>query len=299
MEPEFNKCALCPRRCLVNRNKGELGFCKASSKIVVARAALHYWEEPCISGNNGSGTIFFSYCNLKCVFCQNYDISTLHKGKEITVSRLAAIYLELQEKGANNINLVTPTHYIPVIRSSLILAKKQGLTIPIVYNSSGYERVEALKLLEGLIDVYLPDFKYCTDSIAIKYSNCPNYFEVTKEALKEMYRQVGSPLFDDKGIMVKGMIVRHLMLPNMEEDSKKIIKYLYDTYKDNIYLSIMNQYTPLRKLPYEELNRKVDNLIYDEVIEYAYDLGVRKAFVQDDETQSESFIPDFNNNIGV
>ena len=299
MEPEFNKCALCPRRCLVNRNKGELGFCKASSKIVVARAALHYWEEPCISGNNGSGTIFFSYCNLKCVFCQNYDISTLHKGKEITVSRLAAIYLELQEKGANNINLVTPTHYIPVIRSSLILAKKQGLTIPIVYNSSGYERVEALKLLEGLIDDYLPDFKYCTDSIAITYSNCPNYFEVTKEALKEMYRQVGSPLFDDKGIMVKGMIVRHLMLPNMEEDSKKIIKYLYDTYKDNIYLSIMNQYTPLRKLPYEELNRKVDNLIYDEVIEYAYDLGVRKAFVQDDETQSESFIQDFNNNIGV
>ena len=291
----FNACKLCPRNCGINRNKKELGFCKASNKLVVARAALHYWEEPCLSGKEGSGTIFFSYCNLKCVFCQNYNISTLHKGKEISVERLAEIYLELQNKGANNINLVTPTHYVPLIIESLKLAKSKGLNLPIVYNSSGYENIETIKSLEGLIDIYLPDLKYYDDNIAIKYSNCPNYFDFASKAINEMYRQVGKPKFNKKGIMTKGLIVRHLILPQNQEDSKKIINHLYNTYNDNIYISIMNQYTPVIKSCYQELNRIVDNNIYDDIINYAYDLGIRNAFIQEDETQSESFIPDFNN----
>jgi putative pyruvate formate lyase activating enzyme len=295
MKEIFNSCTICPRNCGVNRNKGKLGFCMATNKLVVARASLHYWEEPCLSDVKGSGTIFFSYCNLKCVFCQNYDISTLHKGKEVTIERLADICLELQEKGANNINLVTPTHFVPLIVDALKLAKSKGLKIPIVYNTSGYEKAETIKSLEGLIDIYLPDLKYYSDTYAIKYSQCPNYFHYAKNAIKEMYRQVGKPKFNNDGLMVKGVIVRHLLLPKMEEDSKKIIKYLYDTYKDNIYISIMNQYTPIRKTCYQELNQKIDNDIYDEVINYAYDLGVRKAFIQEEETQSESFIPNFNN----
>jgi putative pyruvate formate lyase activating enzyme len=295
MIKEFDSCTICPRNCRVNRNNGDLGFCQARDKLVVARASLHYWEEPCLSDTKGSGTIFFSYCNLKCVFCQNYDISTLHKGKEITVERLADICLELQEKGANNINLVTPTHFVPLIIEALKLSKSKGLKIPIVYNTSGYEKLETIKSLEGLIDIYLPDLKYYSDTYAIKYSKCPNYFHYAKNAIEEMYRQVGKPKFNKDGLMIKGVIVRHLLLPKMEEDSKKIIKYLYDTYKDNIYISIMNQYTPIRKTEYQELNRKVDNTIYDEVINYAYDLGVRKAFIQEEETQSESFIPKFDN----
>ena len=292
---EFNKCRLCPRNCNVNRNKNELGYCKASNKIKVARASLHYWEEPCLSGNNGSGTIFFSNCNMGCIFCQNYDISTLNKGKEITIERFSEICLELQEKGANNINLVTPTHYVPLIKEGLILAKKKGLKIPIIYNTSSYENIDTIKLLDGLIDIYLPDLKYYNNEYSIKYSNTPNYFKYASIAIKEMYRQVGKPKFNKDGIMIKGMIVRHLMLPSREEDTKKIINYLYKTYKDNIYISIMNQYTPIRKLKYKELNNKIDNKIYENIINYAYDLGIRNCFVQDEETQSESFIPIFNN----
>lgn len=295
MYKEFNSCTVCPRNCKANRNNNEVGFCKATNKMVVARASLHYWEEPCLSGDNGSGTIFFSYCNLGCIFCQNYDISTLHKGKEISVERFSEICIELQEKGANNINLVTPTHYVPLIRDGLVMAKAKGLTIPVVYNTSGYENVDTIKSLEGLIDIYLPDLKYYSNSYGIKYSNCPNYFKYASRAIEEMYRQVGNPKFDDNGLMISGLIVRHLMLPGMEEDSKKIIKYLYNSYKDNIYISIMNQYTPIRKLKYKELNNKIDNSIYEDIIDYAYDLGVRNCFVQDDETQSESFIPIFNN----
>ena len=292
---EFNKCRLCPRNCNVNRNKNELGYCKASNKIKVARASLHYWEEPCLSGNNGSGTIFFSNCNMGCIFCQNYDISTLNKGKEISIERFANICLELQEKKANNINLVTPTHYVPLIKEGLILAKKKGLKIPIIYNTSSYENIDTIKLLDGLIDIYLPDLKYYNNEYSIKYSNTPNYFKYASIAIKEMYRQVGKPKFNKDGIMIKGMIVRHLMLPSREEDTKKIINYLYKTYKDNIYISIMNQYTPIRKLKYKELNNKIDNKIYENIINYAYDLGIRNCFVQDEETQSESFIPIFNN----
>ena len=263
--------------------------------MVIAKAYLHMWEEPCISGNIGSGTIFFSYCNLRCIFCQNYSISTLHKGSIVSVNRLKEICLELQEKGALNINLVTPTHYVPLIVESLKLAKKEGLTIPIIYNTSSYENISTIKLLEGIVDVYLPDLKYYDDIYGIKYSNCNNYFKYASSAIEEMYKQVGKCVFDNNGIIRKGVIVRHLMLPDNIEDSKNIINYLYNKYKDNIYISIMNQYTPLRKLKYDNLNKKVTDTEYDELINYAYDLGVRNAYIQEGETQKESFIPDFNN----
>lgn len=292
MEEILNKCELCPRKCKVNRNKGELGFCNASNKIKIGGYHLHMWEEPIITGKNGSGTIFFSYCNLRCVYCQNYDLSFNSLGEYITEDRLAEIMLELQEKHAENINLVTPTHYIPLIKKSIISAKEKGLKLPIVYNTSGYESVESLKSLEGLIDIYLPDFKYYNNNLG-KYSNVTNYFEIATLALKEMYRQVGKPKYNEDGILKKGIIVRHLVLPNNYEDSKKIIKYLYKEYKDNIILSIMNQYTITRKTKYPELNQKVKTEEYNNIIDYAYDLGVRSCFIQEEESQSESFIPKF------
>lgn len=291
----LDSCNLCPRNCNVNRNNNEIGYCGASNQMVIAKAYLHMWEEPCISGNIGSGTIFFSYCNLRCIFCQNYSISTLHKGSVVSVDRLKEICLELQEKGALNINLVTPTHYVPLIVEALKLAKKEGLTIPIIYNTSSYENISTIKLLEGIVDVYLPDLKYYDDIYGIKYSNCQNYFKYASSAIEEMYKQVGKCVFDNNGIIKKGVIVRHLMLPDNIIDSKNIINYLYNKYKDNIYISIMNQYTPLRNLKYDNLNRKVSDTEYDELINYAYDLGIRNAYIQEGDTQKESFIPDFNN----
>lgn len=293
MNKLLNKCQLCPKNCQVNRNNGELGFCHTGNKLKIARYSLHIWEEPCISGEVGSGTIFFSNCNLKCIFCQNYYISTLNNGTEISIGHFVDICLDLQSRGALNINLVTPTHYVPLIVDSLKLAKEKGLTIPIVYNTSSYETVETIKLLDGLIDVYLPDFKYYNDDLAKKYSHIDKYYETATKAIQEMYRQQPKCIFNDQGIMTKGVIVRHLLLPNMEEDTKKILKYLYQTYQDNIYISIMNQYTPIRKLKYQHLNSKVSSQIYDEVIDYAWDLGIRNAFIQEEGTQSESFIPDF------
>lgn len=290
----LDKCVLCPRNCGVNRNNGETGFCKASDKIKIARYSLHMWEEPCISGDVGSGTIFFSNCNLKCIFCQNYDISTNNYGKEISILKFAEICLLLQKDGALNINLVTPTHFIPLIKEGLVKAKSMGLTIPIVYNSSAYENVEALKLLDGLIDIYLPDLKYHSDNLSINFSFAPNYFEFASKAIEEMYRQVGTPIFEN-GIMKKGVIVRHLLLPNHVDDSKKVVKYLYDKYQDNIFMSLMNQYTPIRKIEsYTELNNTVVDMEYNELIDYACDLGVTNAFIQEGETQKESFIPDFS-----
>ena len=291
---DLNCCMVCPKNCKVNRNNNELGFCKVSNKIKIARYSLHYWEEPCISGTNGSGTIFFSGCNLKCIFCQNHEISRNNMGKEISIEEFADICLELQDAKALNINLVTPTMYIPLIKEGLILAKEKGLKIPIVYNTSGYESVESLKELEGLIDIYLPDFKYCDDKLAKNFSGIDNYFEITSKAIKEMYRQVGKPKFKDD-IMHKGIIVRHLLLPNHIDDSKKVLYYLYNTYKDNIYISIMNQYTPVTKITkYPELNNTVQEKEYDELINYACDLGIKNAFIQEGETCKESFIPDFN-----
>lgn len=289
----LDRCVLCPRNCGVNRNNDEVGFCGASNKIKIARYSLHMWEEPCISSNVGSGTIFFSNCNLKCIFCQNYDISTNNYGKEISILKFAEICLSLQKKGALNVNLVTPTHFIPLIKEGLVKAKSMGLTIPIVYNSSAYENVDALKLLDGLVDIYLPDLKYYSDDLAINFSKAPNYFKHASNAIEEMYRQVGCPVFEN-GIMKKGVIVRHLLLPNHIDDSKKVVKYLYDKYKDNIFISLMNQYTPVRKIEnFEELNNTVTDNEYDELVDYACDLGITNAFIQEGETQKESFIPDF------
>lgn len=291
----LSKCDICPRKCGVNREKGELGFCKMKDKIKIARYSLHYWEEPIIFGETGSGTIFFSGCNLKCIFCQNYKISSENMGKEISVERLKEICLELQNMGANNINLVTGTHFLPLIKEALILAKKEGLTIPIVYNTSSYENVESLKEMEGLIDIYLPDLKYYDNKLAENFSLANNYFEIATNAIKEMVRQTGKPVIENN-IMKKGVIVRHLLLPNHLEDSKKIIKYLHDTYDEDIYISIMNQYTPIKKFDkYPELNRTLTDKEYDELVNYACDLNITQAFIQEGETCKESFIPDFTN----
>ena len=269
------------------------GTCGVKDKMIIARASLHMWEEPCISGDNGSGTIFFSGCNLKCIYCQNYDISTKSIGHEVTIEEFATICLNLEKQGANNINLVTPTMFVPLIKEGLILAKSKGLNIPIVYNTSSYENIETLKLLDGLIDIYLPDLKYFNNEYGKMYSHVDNYFKYATKAIEEMYRQVGKPKFNKDGIMTKGVIVRHLCLPSLIDDTKQILKYLYDNYKDNIYISIMNQYTPLRKLEYDNLNNKLSDEVYDEIINYAVDLGIKKAFIQEGETQSDSFIPNF------
>lgn len=287
----LKKCDLCPRNCLVNRYE-KVGFCRAKAKLKIALASIHMWEEPVISGRDGSGTIFFSHCNLGCIFCQNYKIRNGY-GKEITIKRFSEICLELQSMGANNINLVTPTHYVPLIRKGLIQAKNRGLIIPIVYNTSSYENEATIDSMKGLVDIYLADLKYYDDSYAKKYSNCNNYFEFATKAIGKMVEQVGSPIIHN-GLMKRGVIVRVLLLPGLLEDAKKIIKYLYETYHDNIYISIMNQYTPVDKYVYEELNNKVAESVYDELVNFAYDIGVRNAFIQEGETQNDSFIPNFN-----
>lgn len=299
MEADYRQCRLCPRECNINRESGAIGYCKASGSLRVARAALHMWEEPCISGDResdylpGSGTIFFSGCSLRCVFCQNHAIAADNYGKEITVERLAEIMLRLQDEGAANINLVTPTHYLVSVLEALKIAKPK-LHIPVVYNTGGYERVECLKLLEGYVDVYLPDFKYMDNDLAAKYSHAADYPKRAKEALAEMVRQTGTPKFDDKGMMKKGVIVRHLMLPGQLLDSKRVLRYLYETYENQIYISIMNQYTPLPWVEaYPELNRKVSRKSYEKLVDYALDLGITQAYIQEGEAAKESFIPDF------
>lgn len=292
MNDILSKCSLCPRSCGVNRHE-TIGVCGAGDKIKLAYYSLHQWEEPVISGTNGSGTVFFSHCNLKCIFCQNKKISTGGYGKVISNERLKEIFLELQEKGAHNINLVTPTPFVPLIADVLQEIKGKELTIPVVYNTSSYENVETIKIMNGLVDIYLADLKYYSNELGLKYSRCNNYFEVASKAIDEMVKQVGTfEIIDD--LMKKGVIVRVLILPGHIEDSKRIIKYLYDKYHDDVIISIMNQYTPIEKLEYDNLNRKVTDDEYDEVVNYAYDLGVRMAFMQEGETQSESFIPDFD-----
>lgn len=296
-------CTLCPRSCAVDREKGERGICGQTEVLKVARAALHYWEEPCISGTEGSGAVFFSGCSLHCVFCQNHNIANGTAGKEITVERLAEIFLELQEKKANNINLVTPGHFVPQIVTALERAKGQGLTIPIVYNTSSYENVDTIKKLEGLVDIYLPDFKYMSPELSKKYSHAADYGVVAKAAIAEMVRQTGAAKFAGGGadpveegrLMRRGTIVRHLLLPGCTEDSKAVIRYLYETYGNRIYISIMNQFTPLEGLKdYPELNRRITEEEYDEVVDYAIDLGVECGFIQEGDTAEESFIPEFD-----
>lgn len=296
MNQDLKNCTLCPRNCHIDRTIGKTGYCRSPIEVVVARAALHMWEEPCISGEEGSGTVFFSGCALGCVYCQNHRIAQGATGKKITISRLVDIFLELQEKGANNINLVSPSHYVLAIIDAIKAARSKGLVIPIVYNSSGYEKVETLQLLEGHIDIYLPDLKYYNTEPAMRYSNCKDYFEVASKAIEEMVRQTKEPEFDDRGMMKKGVIVRHLTLPGRLEDSKNIIRYLYETYRDEIYISIMNQYTPMRNFEqFPELNRTITKQEYEELINFAIELGVENGFIQEGETASESFIPEFNN----
>ena len=292
----FNSCILCPRNCGVDRTT-TLGVCQVSNRVKIARAALHFWEEPCISGTKGSGAVFFSGCSLHCVFCQNEKISHGKVGQEITIEELAGLYIDLQNQGANNINLVTGTHYIPQIVESVTIARANGLEIPIIYNTSGYEKVESLRLLEGIVNTYLPDFKYMDSSLAAKYSHAADYPEVAKEAIAEMVRQCGTPVFDNNGFIQSGVIVRQLSLPGHVKDAKAIIKYLYETYSDNIYISMMSQYTPMPQIAskYPELNRRVTKREYDSLINYAIDLGVENAFIQDRAVAKESFIPEFNN----
>lgn len=285
-------CNLCVRKCNVNRDL-TFGFCKSSNVIKIAKIMLYEYEEPCISGENGSGAIFFSNCNMKCVFCQNYEISILGKGKEVSINDFADLLISLEKKKAHNINLVTPGHYAHLIKEGIILAKKKGLSIPIIYNTNSYESVDVIKSLNGLIDIYLPDFKYYDDKYAIKYSSAPGYCDNAKLVIDEMVKQVGTPIFKN-GMMVKGVLVRHLMLPTLTLDTKRIINYLYSTYGDNIYLSIMNQYTPMKKFNDDILNKKVSKKEYEEIIDYAYDIGVRNAYVQDEGTCKKSFIPDFS-----
>lgn len=295
IEQEMKSCTLCPRMCRADRMAGKKGYCRMPAQLMAARAALHMWEEPCISGAEGSGTVFFSGCNMGCVFCQNGAIVAGQTARMISIERLTEIFLELQEKGANNINLVTPTHYVPQIREALLVAKDNGLRLPVLYNTSGYERVETLKLLEGLIDIYLPDMKYVSPALSEKYSHARDYFRCAKEAIKEMVRQIPEPELDTRGIMKRGVIVRHLVLPECMEDSKRAIRYLHQNFGERIYISILNQYTPVREFPdMPELSRTLSAEEYEEVVNYAVSIGVEQGFVQEGETAKESFIPMFD-----
>ncbi len=288
-------CRLCPRECMVDRAHGELGYCRMPMEIHAARAALHYWEEPCISGKEGSGTVFFSGCTLRCVFCQNHEIAAGDIGKKISAERLTEIYLELQEQGANNINLVTAGHFLPLIIQSLQKAKEQSLKIPVVYNTSGYEKVDTLRCLEGLVDIWLPDYKYQSQELARRYSHAADYPMQAKEALSEMVRQAGSPEFDSRGMMKKGVIVRHLVLPGCVYDSKDVLEYLHDTWGEQVWVSILSQYTPLPHVrSFPELDRKVTKEEYGEVVDYARFLGMKQVYVQMEDCAQESFIPAFD-----
>ena len=295
LQTMLKECHLCPRNCGVDRLAGQKGFCGVDAGIMVARAALHMWEEPCISGKEGSGAVFFSGCSLGCAFCQNRTISKGQSGKVITVEHLAELFLDLQAQKANNINLVTAGHFLPQVREALILAKEQGLTIPVVYNSSGYEKAEMLRYLEGLVDIYLPDLKYLEADLAGKYSHAKDYPEVAMKALEEMVRQVRTPELDERGMMKKGVIVRHLLLPGHVRNSKKVLEYLYGTYGDQIYISLMNQYTPMPAMKDDpQLSRKVTDREYDRLLDHAISFGVTNCFIQEGETAKESFIPEFN-----
>ena len=291
-----SNCVLCPRNCGIDRKSHKKGYCGESDTLRIARAALHYWEEPVISGETGSGAVFFTGCNLKCIFCQNGEIAGNRVGKEVSIHRLAEIFGELEAKGAANINLVTASHYVPQVAQAIREAKAAGLRIPIVYNSSAYEKAETLKLLDGLVDIYLPDFKYMDRELARKYSQAADYPEAAKETIAEMYRQVGAPVFDQSsGMMQKGVIVRHLLMPGGVKNAKAVIDYLHDTYDGQIYISLMNQYTPLRHIEeYPELNRKVTKREYERVVAYALDKGIENAFIQEGDTAEESFIPAFD-----
>ncbi len=292
---KYENCLLCPRKCGINRSTGQTGVCGVSSEIKVARAALHYWEEPCISGKRGSGAVFFSGCSLHCVFCQNREISDGKAGKLISKERLSDIFMELADKGANNINLVTPGQYIPDIVWAVNDAKSRGMKLPIIYNTSGYENVTELKLLEGIVDVYLPDFKYMDSTLSARYSRAKDYPSVAKKALSEMVRQQPDVVIDDAtGLIQKGVIVRQLLLPGHVNDAKAVLKYLYDTYHDHVYISMMSQFTPIALKDYPEINRTVTRREYERLVDYALEIGITNAFIQEGDVAKDSFIPAFD-----
>lgn len=292
---KYENCLLCPRKCGINRSTGQTGVCGVSSEIKVARAALHYWEEPCISGKRGSGAVFFSGCSLHCVFCQNREISDGKEGKVISKERLSDIFMELADKGANNINLVTPGQYIPDIVWAVNDAKSRGMKLPIIYNTSGYENVTELKLLEGIVDVYLPDFKYMDSTLSAMYSRAKDYPSVAKQALSEMVRQQPDVVIDDAtGLIQKGVIVRQLLLPGHVNDAKAVLKYLYDTYHDHVYISMMSQFTPIALKDYPEINRTVTGREYERLVDYALEIGITNAFIQEGDVAKDSFIPAFD-----
>ena len=292
---KYENCLLCPRKCGINRRTGQTGVCGVSSEIKVARAALHYWEEPCISGKRGSGAVFFSGCSLHCVFCQNREISDGKAGKVISKERLSDIFMELAVKGANNINLVTPGQYIPDIVWAVNDAKSRGMKLPIIYNTSGYENVTELKLLEGIVDVYLPDFKYMDSALSAMYSRAKDYPSVAKQALSEMVRQQPDVVIDDAtGLIQKGVIVRQLLLPGHVNDAKAVLKYLYDTYRDHVYISMMSQFTPIALKDYPEINRTVTKREYERLVNYALEIGITNAFIQEGDVAKDSFIPAFD-----
>lgn len=292
---KYEDCLLCPRKCGINRSTGQTGVCGVSSEIKVARAALHYWEEPCISGKKGSGAVFFSGCSLHCVFCQNREISDGKAGKVISKERLSDIFIELVDKGANNINLVTPGQYIPDIVWAVNDAKSRGMKLPIIYNTSGYENVTELKQLEGIVDVYLPDFKYMDSTLSAMYSRAKDYPSVAKQALSEMVRQQPDVVIDDAtGLIQKGVIVRQLLLPGHVNDAKAVLKYLYDTYHDHVYISMMSQFTPIALKDYPEINRTVTRREYERLVDYALKIGITNAFIQEGDVAKDSFIPAFD-----
>lgn len=295
MRKMLEKCNICPHECNVNRNQGKIGRCKASNKVRIALYSVHDFEEPCISGENGSGTVFFSNCNLNCIYCQNYEISQIGKGKDITIEQLAEIFLKQQEKGVENINLVTPTSYVIQIIEAIKIARQKGLVIPILYNTNAYEKVETLKLLEGYIDIYLPDLKYAENTLGEKYSKVNNYFEIATKAIQEMVRQVGVPELDKDGKMKKGVMVRHLVLPNHIENSKKVLRWLKENLPKDIYISVMAQYFPTYKAKEtQELNRKLTKEEWKEIEDYIEKLEIENGYVQELGEHEEEYVPKWN-----
>lgn len=291
---ELNSCTICPHNCKINRNNGQIGRCRSGDKVKIALASVHNYEEPCISGKNGSGTIFFSNCNLSCIYCQNYKISQLGKGYELSVEELANIMLKQQEKGVNNINLVTLTMYVYQIIEAIKIARKRGLKIPIIYNTNGYENVKTIQDLNGYVDIYLPDLKYYSNEISKKYSKIDNYFKYATEAIKEMYKQVGSPIFDENGIIKKGLIIRHLVLPNHLQNSKHILKWIKENMPEDTYVSVMAQYFPTYKAKEDNLiNRKLNKKEYREIEEFLYTLNLENGYMQELGEHEEEYVPNF------
>ena len=287
----LEKCTICPHNCGIDRTNNQIGRCKSKDTVKIALYSTHNFEEPCISGKKGSGTVFFSNCNMNCVFCQNYEISQQGKGKEITIEKLAEIFIKQQEKDVENINLVTPTSYVPQIIEAIKIARNKGLKLPIVYNTNGYEKVETLKMLEGYVDIYLPDFKYSDNELAKRLSKVDNYFEIATQALTEMYRQTGKAVFDDRGIMQKGMIIRHLVLPNHILNSRKVLKWINENMHD-VYVSVMAQYFPTYKAKdIEDINRKLTKEEYEQIENYLYRLDLENGYIQELGEHEEEYVP--------